>query len=110
MLDGEAERLTRKAIELALSGDSTALRLCLDRILPPRRDRRVSFRLPRLEGAGDAAGAMAAITNAIAAGEVTPSEAGELSRTVETFLRALEASEFDLRLRAIEARANAKRT
>jgi len=31
-LEGEAEALTRKAVELALEGDVTALRLCLDRI------------------------------------------------------------------------------
>ena len=39
LLDGEAETLTRKAIELAKTGDVTALRLCLDRIAPVRKDR-----------------------------------------------------------------------
>ena len=34
LLDGEAKALTRKAIELALAGETVALRLCLDRILP----------------------------------------------------------------------------
>ena len=29
LLDGEAEKLTRKCVELALKGDSTALRLCM---------------------------------------------------------------------------------
>jgi hypothetical protein len=46
LLDGEAEALTRKAIERALEGDTTALRLCLDRLLPPRKDRLVSFAMP----------------------------------------------------------------
>jgi Family of unknown function (DUF5681) len=109
LLDGEAEALTRKAIALALAGDTTALRLCLDRILPPRRERPVSFMLPRLEGAGDAAGAMAAITAAVATAEITPSEAAELSKLVEAFVRALEASEFDQRLRVIEGRTGATR-
>jgi hypothetical protein len=35
LLDGEAEALTRKAIEKALEGDGMALRLCLERVLPP---------------------------------------------------------------------------
>src|SRR5262249_49446834 len=39
LLDGQAEALTRKAIERALGGDILALRICLDRILPARRDR-----------------------------------------------------------------------
>jgi len=108
LLDGEAEVLTRKAIELALAGDSPALRLCLDRILPPRRERPVRFALPLLEGAGDAVAAMAAITAAVAAGEISPGEATELSRLVQGYVVALEARDFDQRLRAIEAR-NAKR-
>ena len=39
LLDGEAEALTRKAIDKALEGDMAALRMCLDRLLPPRRNR-----------------------------------------------------------------------
>jgi hypothetical protein len=39
LLDGEGETLTRKAIELAKGGDIQALRLCMERLLPPRRDR-----------------------------------------------------------------------
>jgi len=54
LLDGEAEVLTRKAIERAKDGDSVALRLCLERILPPRKDRPVSFALPKIESAADA--------------------------------------------------------
>ena len=46
LLDGEAEALTRKAVEMALAGDTTALRLCLDRILPPRKGRPVTLDLP----------------------------------------------------------------
>jgi hypothetical protein len=46
LLDGQAQALTQKAIDLALAGDITALRLCLDRILPVRKDRPVTFDLP----------------------------------------------------------------
>src|SRR5215203_2183869 len=54
LLEGEAEALTRKAIELAKAGDGPALRLCMDRIAPPRKDRHVPFALPKLEKAEDA--------------------------------------------------------
>ena len=53
LLDGEADALTRKAIELARAGDMQALKLCMDRIVPPRRDRPVSFMLPKIEGPAD---------------------------------------------------------
>ena len=55
LLDGEAEKITRKAAELALKGDLTAIRICLDRIAPARKDRPVTFALPAMEKASDAA-------------------------------------------------------
>ena len=66
LLDGEAKALTRKAIELALAGETVALRLCLDRILPPRRERPVRFKLPRLQSLVDVTTAVAAIAAAVA--------------------------------------------
>src|SRR5205814_5231060 len=49
LLDGEAEAITRKAIELAKAGDLTAIRLCVDHICPIRRGRRLGSTLPRLD-------------------------------------------------------------
>jgi hypothetical protein len=80
LLEGEGEALTRKAVQLALGGDVTALRLCLDRILPPRKDRYVPFALPPLESAADAVKATAALVEGVASGALTPSEAGELAK------------------------------
>jgi hypothetical protein len=109
LLDGEAEGLTRKALEMALDGDTVVLRLCLERILPPRRERPVHFALPALQSPTDAAAAMAAIATAVADGDLTPSEASKLAKFVDTYVRTLEASEFDRRLRAIEAMDSARR-
>ena len=82
LLDGEAETLTRKAIELAKSGDLAALRVCLDRIAPPRKDRPVFFELPPVASAADAAKAAAALLEAVADGDLTPAEASEPSSSV----------------------------
>jgi len=106
LLDGEAEALTRKAIDLALAGEAPALRLCLDRILPPRRERPLRFALPPMRAAGDAVDAMAALVAALANAEITAGEAAELARMVEAFVRSLESNEFDRRLRFLEARQN----
>jgi hypothetical protein len=43
-LGGQAEALTQKAVEAALGGDSIALRLCLDRVIPARKERFVTWR------------------------------------------------------------------
>jgi hypothetical protein len=102
LLDGEAEDLARKAVELALAGDAAALRLCLDRIVAPRREQPVSVALPEIRSAADIAGAMAALVAAAARGEVTAGQALALSQTVETYLRAIDATEFERRLRKME--------
>lgn len=102
ILDGEAETMVRIAVEWAKNGNMTALRLCLDRILPPRHDRPVRFAMPALNSADDAAKAVAAITIAVARGELTPSEAGELSRVIEAYVKALETSEIERRLKILE--------
>jgi uncharacterized protein DUF5681 len=104
LLEGEADKLTRKAVELALAGDTTALRLCLERIAPPRKDRAVAFALPDLVNAEDAVRAMAALVGAVAAGELTPSEASELSRLVEVFTKAVDTHELQQRLTTLEDR------
>lgn len=104
LLDGEAEVLTRKAIELAKAGDLVALRLCLDRVCPPRRDRPVNFTLPALETASDAKRAASAIVTAVATGELTPSEASDISRLLDNFTRVLETIDFEERLSKLEAR------
>jgi hypothetical protein len=102
LLDGEAEVLTRAAIERGKSGDMAALRLCLDRIVPPRKDRPVAFELPPLQKAEDAPKAMGAIAAAVACGDLTISEAAELCKIIEVYVRAIEAAELEKRLRAIE--------
>lgn len=103
LLDGEAEALTRKAVELALAGDGRALRLCLERLVAPRRERPVPIVLPPLRDPADLTAVMAAVAAALARGELSAGEAGDLARVVETFLRAIETGDFERRLQALEA-------
>jgi hypothetical protein len=102
LLDGEAEALTRKAIELAKDGDTAALRLCIERILPPRKDRPVSFDMPRIETVADSVKAAAAIATAVADRELTPMEAAELSKVVDGYTRAVETADLAIRLTRLE--------
>jgi hypothetical protein len=101
-LDGEAEGLVRKAVEMAYAGDALALRLCLERTIAPRRDRPEPFRLPPVESAADLAPAMAAVMTAAARGVITTGQAAEMASVVATRLRAIEAAEFDRHLTALE--------
>jgi hypothetical protein len=106
LLDGEADALTRKAIELAKEGDTTALRLCIERILPSRKDRPVSFNMPRIETLADSVRAAAAIASAVADGDLTPIEAAELSKVVEGYTRAVETADISARLLRLEQAQN----
>ena len=94
--------MTRRADELALEGEAGALRLCLERIIPPRRSRPVKLGVPAVRSAADLASTMSAITTAGVQGTITPVEAAELARVVEIFVRAVETSDFERRLRGLE--------
>ncbi len=104
LLEGEAEGLTRKAIDLALAGDGPALRLCLDRIAPPRRDGPVSFPLPPISTAADAVTASTSLLQAVAAGDVTPDEAGRVMALLTAHKALVEAGDLEARITALEAR------
>jgi hypothetical protein len=105
LLDGDAEAITRKAIELAKAGDGAAIRLCLDRIVPARKDRPVSFGMPKLETAADALKASTAIVEAVACGDLTPSEADELSRVIANFAKVAESADLAERIKRLEQMA-----
>lgn len=102
ILDGEAEALTRRAIEMALAGDGPAMRMCLDRLMPVRKDRPITFSLPEIETAADLTKATRALMQGVADGEITPSEAAELSKLVDAHVKAIEAVDFATRLAALE--------
>ncbi len=102
LLEREAKALTRKAVELALKGDQTALKLCLERVLAPRRGRPVPIALPPIKSPADLDAVMAAIIAAASRGEISPGEAFELAQVVVTAIRAIETSDFERRLAELE--------
>jgi hypothetical protein len=107
LLDGEADKLTRKAIDLALEGDTVALRLCLERLVPPRKERPISVDLPVIEDAKDHPGVIASIFAAVAAGDITPGEAQSLAAVLEQHRRSIEIADVITRLDALEGRTDA---
>ena len=101
LLDGEADALIRKCVELALDGNPTALKLCLERLVP-RRGRSAKLEMPRIATAADIAPAMSAVAQATAEGTITPYDGAELSRILETYAKAIEIGEFERRLKELE--------
>jgi hypothetical protein len=105
LMQDDAADVVKKVIAAAKGGDMTAARIVLDRIAPARRDSPVTIALPKIESAADAAKAMASVLDAVAGGAMTPGEAEQVAKLIDTFARTLEVTEFEERLRALEVKA-----
>jgi hypothetical protein len=103
LLEGEAEALSRKAIDLALAGDTVALRLCLERIAPVRKGRAIALDLGPVKTAQDLAEAQTTIIAAMGSGEITTDEATDAAKVVELVGAALERRDIEARIAALEA-------
>jgi hypothetical protein len=102
LIDGRAKELVDKAVDMALAGDPTAMRIVIDRLCPPRRERTVTLDMPSIKSATDLIAAAAALTEATAAGDITPSEAASLSTLVSNVAKAVETVEIVARLAKLE--------
>ena len=105
LLDGEYEALTRAAIDKALEGDTGgASPMCLDRIAPPRKDSPITMTLPKVETVRDAVAASQHVLAAVAAGEVTPDEAGRVMALLTAHKTLVEVGDIEGRVAALEGK------
>ena len=103
LLEGEADAITRKAIEMAKAGDGPALRMCLDRLAPPRKESPVCFDLPPIKSVADTVEASSTLLSAVAGGNVTPDEAARIMSLLTSHKVLVETGEFERRLEVLEA-------
>jgi hypothetical protein len=104
LLEGQAEAITAKVMELALEGNLAALRLCLDRLYSVRNERTISLDLPELTSLADCSLALSAVVAAIGLGEISVGEGEALARLIEATSRTLQAQEVEDRLEELEKR------
>ena len=102
LIDDEGEELTRKAIELAKDGDLTALKLCLERICPPRKSRPINIDLPAVDTGGGVSQAQAVVVQAVGEGEITPDEGKVLADILEARRKSIETADHEARLSKLE--------
>lgn len=102
LLEGQHLALTQAAIDKALEGDTVALRLCLDRLAPARKDAPITMNLPSVSSAVDAVAASSAVLAAVAAGDVTPGEAGAVMSLLTAHKTIVEAGDLEARVAALE--------
>lgn len=105
LLEGQVEQLTQKCIDAALEGDTVAMRLCLERLVPTAKDRTIRLDLPStatIEGVGQA---FDVVMVALAEGEVAPSEASTIAAILEKRRVAIETRDLEERIRALEEKS-----
>jgi hypothetical protein len=105
LLEGEVEALTRKAVTLALEGDTMALKLCQERIVPRRKARAVTVDLPRIDRAEDLGNAIGIVIEEAASGRLFLDEAAALIGMMEARRKVMETIDLERRLQALEAEA-----
>jgi len=108
LLQPHAKELIKVAVDLAKMGDGAALKICMDRLVAPIREEHIQVTIPKITGPDDCTKAQAAVLNAVAAGEMLPSEGQVLSGLIDAQRRAYETSELAKRLLVIEEQLKSK--
>src|SRR5882757_8988165 len=83
LLDGHGESITKKCALMALQGDAGAMRLCMERLIPPRKDHAVKFHLPSVTTADEVAIAGSLILAEGSRGQLTPAEGEMIANILE---------------------------
>jgi hypothetical protein len=104
LLEEQSEKLIRKTMEMALEGDITAMRLCLERLVPPRKDRPIRLILPSIDNAQQISVAMTTIAAAIGEGEITPIEGETLANILVAQKAVVGTADLERRLDDLERR------
>jgi hypothetical protein len=104
LMGGDVKAVVTKVVEAAKGGDMTAARLILDRIVPARRGRPVTFTLPVVATTADLVAALGAILAAVATGELTPDEGAAVAGLIESKRKAIEIVDLEARVAALEGR------
>ena len=108
-MDEHGEEILEKVLQLALEGDRVALKLMVERLLPPRRGRLVHFELPKTETVEQISNAYDAVMAAAADGIITMEDALDFARLLDGKLKALEMTDLADEMREIRQHLEQRR-
>lgn len=101
-LEKDGEAIIQKIKQRALKSDPTAMKLCMERLLPVLKTPLARFRMPAVQTAASLTEAISAVTEAVSGGQLSAKEGESVARIIETQRRNIEVGEFDARLKALE--------
>jgi AcrR family transcriptional regulator len=102
VLERDGEKIIELIKRRALKSNPTAMKLCMERLLPVARAGNARFRLPPVDTAAGLTGAISAVAQAVAEGELSAQEGESVARIIEGQRRNLELGEFEARIVALE--------
>lgn len=103
LMEGQLEQITQTLVDAALGGDLTAIRLILERLVPPCKEKALPpISLPPVPDAQSLPKLTAAILGAVADGRITPGEGQALAALASTHAKNLELAELEQRIAALE--------
>jgi hypothetical protein len=100
LFQANAPDLVQKVTDLALEGDTTALRICIDRIVPPLRAMEQPVNLDGLSGSLSEQSNQ--ILLAIADGKLSPGEGASLLGALTSHSKIIETTELIERIDKLE--------
>ena len=109
VLEQHGDMLMKKCVFDGLKGDKTSLRLCIERLMPARRQRELQFKLPALKTIADLEAASEAVVRGVARGKLTPGEGQAFTLMLEGRRRVIETEDLEGRIRALEKGSNKRR-
>ncbi len=108
-LESQAEALVGKVVQLAIEGDPACLRICLERLVPVKKDAPIRIDVPEVAVVADIPKLLAAITAELRKGGITPSQTLALIDLAEVFRKTLEVVELESRMSALEQKSKSQR-
>jgi hypothetical protein len=106
LLDKYTTHLVSKCIDQAMKGSPTAMRLCMERIFPARRDASICMSLSPVRTAQDVNKAAGKVTREMGRGKITPTEGATMMDVLESHSRIIEKVDLESRLAKLEEKEN----
>ena len=110
LLEPKKKELIDKAVAMALAGDATALRICIDRLAPPMRAESPTVHIPDLKSAPTLALKAEAIVSAVGDGRIGPDAATMLLQAIAAACKVIEFDELQRRIAELERRQGVRQS
>jgi DNA-binding FadR family transcriptional regulator len=102
LLAEHSDSIVRKCMVMALQGDPTGMRLCMERLSAPLRETPVRLKTPTAQTVEEVRQVLASTLAAVAGGRITPSQGELITRMLEVQRRGIESADLKARLAKLE--------